>query len=187
MTQQANDILPEGYKTPSNGGNYMKTEIGDNEFRALSKPIMGWMYWNNNRKPVRINSAPDKRPFVDPSLIQEDKKGKRDLKFFWCFVVYNYKTSSIQILEITQSSIQKGIEGFLKSPKWGSYYGYDINIKKLVEGDRTSYQILTNPPSPVSEEIKKAYKDKGKINLEALYQGADPFINNGEITELNVI
>lgn len=175
MTQQTNDILPEGYKTPSSGGNYMKLETGDNEFRALSKPILGWIYWDNNSKPVRVKSAPETRPFVDPSLIKADKQGKKDLKFFWSLVVYNYKTKSIQILEFTQSSIQKGIEEFLKSPKWGSYYGYDINIKKIIVADKTSYQILTNPPAPVSEEIKKAYTDKGKINLEALFGGGDPF------------
>lgn len=172
---KTNDILPEGYETPSSGGNYMKLETGDNEFRAMSKPIMGWIYWDVNGKPVRINAGPKAKPVVDLALIKADKQGKKDLKFFWAFVVYNIKTGTIQILELTQSSIQKGIAEFLMSPKWGSYYGYDINLKKIMTGDKTSYQVLTNPPAPITDEAKKAFTDRGKINLAAMFASQDPF------------
>jgi hypothetical protein len=172
---KTNDILPEGYETPSSGGNYMKLEIGDNELRAMSKPIMGWIYWDMNGKPVRINAGPKAKPTVDPALIKVDKQGKKDLKFFWAFVVFNIKTGTIQIIELTQSSIQKGIEEYLRSPKWGSYFGYDINLKKIMTGDKTSYQVLTNPPSPITDAAKKAFTERGKINLAAMFVSGDPF------------
>ena len=175
MTTAANDFLPEGYETPESAGNYMKFETGDNELRILSKAVMGWMYWSKDSKPVRLEFDPAGKPDIDKSLIKPDKQGRQDLKFFWALVVYNYKLEAIQILEIPQVSILKPIEDYAKSPKWGSPFKYDLNIKKSIDGDRTNYMVTANPPTPVSEAVKAAFIAKGKINLAALFNAGDPF------------
>ena len=85
----------------------------------------------------------------------------------------------VQILEITQSTIRSAIKGFIKNPKWGLPYNYDIAIDKAGEMLETTYQIQAEPPlSEVAENIKQAYTEKS-INLEALFandgKGEDPF------------
>lgn len=173
MSEAKNDFLPEGYSTPDAGGNYMKFEQGDNEFRVLSKPLIGWEYWNLEGKPVRIEGA--QKPNVDPALIREDQQKNKHVKHFWIVVVYNYKIKAIQILEITQNKIQKDLESFILNPKWGSLTTYDVNVKKSGEKLQTKYQVIPTPHSVVSEDVKKAYMEKHPINLKALLTNGDPF------------
>ena len=48
-------FLPTDYKIPTKD-RYMKWKEGINRFRALTSPILGWEYWNEedgNRKPIR--------------------------------------------------------------------------------------------------------------------------------------
>lgn len=172
-TQATNSFLPEGYKTPDSGGNYMKFDQGDNEFRILSKTLVGWEYWNLENKPVRIEGVA--KPAVDPALIKVDAQGNQHLKHFWAFVVYNYKAKAIQILQINQNKIQKDLESYIVNPKWGNPFLYDFNVKKSGEKLQTKYQIIATPPAPVTDEVKAAYKEKSPINLKALLTGGDPF------------
>lgn len=177
MRQNQNSaFLPEGYISPKGESNYMHFEKGENKFRILSRPIIGWEDWTTDKKPVRFlfNQKPEKP-------IRPDKA----IKFFWAMIVWNYKSNSIQILELTQKTIQSVIESLAKDEEWGSPYQYDIKV--IRDGDRkedTVYTVNPSPKKPVSEEILEAFKAKPCF-LGALYQGADPFINHGEITPLN--
>ena len=52
------DFLPSDYKIPTTS-KYMKFKQGENRFRILTSPIIGWEYWVNTekgRKPVRKRS-----------------------------------------------------------------------------------------------------------------------------------
>lgn len=48
-----NGFLPTGYAVPKAPSDYMKFEDGKNKFRILSAPLMGFMYWTKDKKPVR--------------------------------------------------------------------------------------------------------------------------------------
>lgn len=162
-------FLPEGYKEVSN---YMKLEDGDNRFRILSSAKVGWEYWNEdkegNRKPIRKH--------FDEDLIMSEIQEPDKVKKFWAFVVWNYKEEVIQILELTQQTIKKSIQGFINNKKWGSPIdSYDLVISKEGAGKLTKYTIQADPKEPTSKEIKEALKAK-PVNLEALFQGADPFM-----------
>jgi len=159
-----NDFLPEGYEQPKTGGNYLKFEKGENRFRILSKPIVGWLDWDNNNKPLRFR-MPDKPKPINP---------KKAVKHFWAFVVWDYKSESIKVLEITQSSIQSAITGLTRDGDWGSPFGYDIKVNKTGEGLDTEYTINPVPHKEVSAEIKAAFAAK-RVELERLFDNEDPF------------
>lgn len=160
-------FLPPKYEIPKSPSGYMKFDLGLNSIRILSSAVVGYEYFNNENKPVR-----SKEPFEDmPTDIKKDGK----IKPFWAFVVWNYQTKSVQILELTQKSIMSVIKALVDNPKWGDPKMYDIAITKSGEGLETEYITQGEPPiAEPSEEIKSAYAKK-PINLEALFTGEDPF------------
>lgn len=164
-------FLPETYKeVPQNPSGYMKFKQGANKFRILSSAIVGYEYWNTNNRPVRQK---DKFTTV-PSDIKLDAKGMpTPFKHFWAFVVWNYAENLVQILEITQSSIQQSMK-FKIDNRDGEAKGNDWIITRSGEGLDTDYDVDVKEATPLAPEIEIAYKSK-YINLEALYEGADPF------------
>lgn len=170
--------LPTDYEAPKGVSGYMKLEEGVNRVRILSAPLIGWEDWHD-KKPVRYRY--DEKPDTphDPN---------RPVKHFWAFVVWNYAASTIQILHVTQASIRKGIEALAHDEDWGHPAQYDIKITKRGEGVDTEYSVNPVAPSPISQEILKAFKEK-PIWLEALYDGQDPFKPSdlGEITPISIV
>lgn len=161
----SNDFLPTDYEAPKTSGGYMKFKDGENRFRILSRPIIGWEDWKD-KKPIRfrLDAKPD-RP-VNP---------KKPIKHFWAFVVWNVLEEKIQILEITQSSIQSEIQALTKDEDWGNPFEYDIKVKRMGDGLDTKYSVNPVPHSKLSATVKTALAEKGAINLEALFEGGDPF------------
>ena len=167
------DFLPTDYEAPKTGGAYMKLQKGENRFRIMSKPILGWLDWKDNQPHrFRMNEKPT-APF-DPS---------RAVKHFWAFIVWNCNEQQIQILEITQSGIQQAIAALSKDPDWGAPFGYDIKVTRSGEGLDTEYTVSPVPHKPRPDEAVEA-SNKRPIYLEALYDGADPFADHGTITPI---
>jgi hypothetical protein len=171
MTNENNSFLPDSYEVPTPIGNYMKLVEGDNTFRVLSPAIIGWEYWNTDNKPVRHNQG--------WSTVPEDIKYTKDglptaIKHFWAFIVWNYATKSVQILEITQSTVQKPIKALAKNTKWGNPTGYDITVNRSGKDLETDYSVTPNPHEEIPAEATEAFMKK-PIKLEALFDGADPF------------
>lgn len=164
-----NSFLPDGYEAPISGGGYMKLQDGDNLLRTLSSAIVGYQYWTNDDKPVRSRVAFETTPDI------RVKDGKADKpKHFWAFVVWNYSTKAVEILEVTQASIRKAITNLVEDSEWGDPKQYDIKINRSGSGFDTEYTVSPKPHKEVAEEILKAYEET-PINLEALYEGKNPF------------
>ncbi|MDE3023788.1 MAG: hypothetical protein KGI54_18385 [Pseudomonadota bacterium] len=168
-----NSFLDEGYEIPSNSP-YMKFQDGDNTFRILSKPIIGWEDWTLDKKPVRFTMANKPTHSIDP---------KKPIKHFWAFIVWNYALEQIQILEITQKGIQESIKNLARHNRWGNPSRYDITVTRKGSGMETEYTVTPCPHEPLQEVVKKAFAEK-PIELEQLYEGADPFEIKTEVTEL---
>jgi hypothetical protein len=147
----------------------MKFEDGKNKFRILSAPLMGFMYWTNDKKPVR-QTEPFKGTPDDAKL----EEGKFKPKHFWALVVWNYAESRVQILELTQASIQGPIQDFAMDSDWGDPREYDITVSKSGKLLETEYSVFPAPKTAVPVEAHKAYRE-ANINLEALLEGKDPF------------
>ena len=166
--------MPDGYEVPKGESNYLKFQSGENKFRILSQPVIGWLDWQD-KKPLRFPIS--QKPL---SPIVADKP----IKHFWAMIVWNYNLSAIQILEITQAGIQKSIKALADDDEWGSPYGYDIKVTKSGEKLETEYKVNPSPHKHVTQEMLDAFNKK-PIYLGALFQGADPFIDHGQITPKN--
>lgn len=162
------NFLPADYEAPKSNSPYMKLEEGENRFRILSAPIIGWEDWND-KKPVRFrfNAKPDKP--IDPL---------KPIKHFWAFIVFNYVDAKIQILEITQASIRKRLEFLSKDSDWGSPFGYDIKVVKTGQQKDTEYSVNPCPQKPIDSGIKELFAAT-PIDLEELFRGGDPFVAQG--------
>jgi hypothetical protein len=166
-----NSFLPDNYERPAtSGGNYAKLEDGQNRFRFLSAAVVGWLYWNTDNKPVRLRERPETLP---EDIRHENGKPDR-VKHFWSFVVWNYRDSKIQILELTQASIQGPIEDLVTSEDWADPQQHDITISKKGQKLDTEYSVQPSPHKPVPAEATAAL-DAVQIDLAALFRNEDPF------------
>jgi hypothetical protein len=96
-------------------------------------------------------------------------------KEFFAMLVWNYKESRIQILELTQAGLKRELMALASDEEdWGDPRKYDISITKSGEGLETTYAMTPKPPKKRADEINEAVKNL-KANLTALYDGGDPF------------
>jgi hypothetical protein len=168
----SNDFLPNDYDIPQSGGNFMRLQDGENKIRILSKPIIGWVDWK------------DKQAYRFPMKSKPEKPmDKNPIKHFWAFLVWNYNAQAVQILEITQQTIQTAIVNLSKDDDWGAPFDYDIKIIKKGKDLQTEYSLTPGQKRPVPDEIQKAALEK-PCYLEAMFSGADPWVVTDKQTEL---
>src|SRR5215471_16966136 len=174
------DFLPNGYQTPEVQSNYMTLEDGVNNFRVLSSAIVGYEWWTEEegaRFPRRVKTFEE-----IPAEVKNAADKRAQARHFWAFTVYNYKTKTIQILELKQQTVMRAIEAFVKNPKWGNPKHYDLIIDRVKTGNRdrdVEYNVVPEPPSTLDEGILELAKSV-PVNLEALYSGQDPFASADE-------
>jgi hypothetical protein len=96
------------------------------------------------------------------------------VKHFWAFAVWNYDTESVELLEVTQATIQSAILSLVKDEDWGDPKQYDIKINRTGDGFETKYTVTPRPKKDTPKEALEAYKET-PINLEALFTGDNPF------------
>lgn len=164
------NFLPDSYKIPDTS-NYMKFKEGENTFRVLSPAITGFEYWNNQNKPVRSQTPWHTLP---ADIRYKDDGTPEPVKHFWAFVVWNYDSNIVQILEIVQKSVQSQLKALVENKKWGDPTQYDITVTRTGSGFDTEYMVTPNPKTEMPKEALGIYTAK-KIALEALYTGGDPF------------
>lgn len=160
----SNNFLPEGYEVPARGGAYFKFKQGQNTFRIVTKPIIGWLGWTHENKPERRRT---KDEFAGVNL-------KDKIKHFWAFGVYDHNSNTVQVLELTQSTILSALTDIFNNPDWGAPFAYNITINKTGEGMETSYTVTPTPPKELTNEAKDKVVEK-PLNLDALFNGGDPF------------
>jgi hypothetical protein len=168
-------FLPTDYQTPETPTNYLnKFEEGKTRIRILSSAIVGYELWVD-RKPIRRLSDTE---FTNDQLNKSDIStftGKKKLpEHFWAFAAYDYKNKKIVIAIIKQKTVQQGISSLIDDPEWGSPFEYDIEVTKVKEEKKTKYSVTPKPHKALDKAIKEEYEGM-KINLKALYEGADPF------------
>ena len=157
-------FLPTGYEAPKTSNFYMRFQEGENKFRILSQPIIGWEDWLD-KKPIRYR-------FEDKPAKPID--AKKPVKHFWAMIVWNYQEEEIQVLHLTQSTIRKGLEALCNDEDWGAPYFYDLKVMKTGEGIETEYSLNPLPHKPLQPHIKDLFEQR-KCNLEALFYNDDPF------------
>lgn len=163
-------FLPKNYTSPAVEGNYLRLKKGTNTFRVLSDAIVGWEAWTTDNKPIRQTESWEERP----DNVKRSESGQFQ-KEFWAFIVWNYESKKVQIMEITQRTIKDALQAYIENPKWGDIKKYDIVVKATGDGLEREYTTIAEPHS----EAPKA--DISKINLEALLLSEDPFTSAGKL------
>lgn len=165
----AASFLPTGYSVPTSSasGNYMKIKPGDNRIRVLSDmPLTGWEYWNTSDKPVRLKKKPETTP-ADIRINPESGKPE-PVKHFWALLVWNYENKQIEILQVSQASIQNQLAELSTQEDWGHPKQYDLKINKTGEKLTTKYSVIPTPHKALSADIEKALAEN-KIELEKVF------------------
>lgn len=171
-------FLPKDYKVPAGSGQFMKWQMGDNKFRALSPVAIGWEGWKNN-KPFRR-----KEDTIKPEEVDLNQNGEPNINHFWAFTVWNYADKKVQVLSLTQKTIMAGIEKLVEDSEWGDPQEYDLTVTKEKKGDKTSYSVRPSPQKPVTAEMLEAL-EVSKVDLEQLFKNNYPM--KAEETDINDI
>lgn len=172
-------FLRKDFEIKEGQGSYMKLAQGENRFRILSDAIDGFLYWldaNDNLVPRGEMGGKGSKPIRVRSLDEAMEKtpgSQYDSKQFVAFVVYNYSEEAVQILELTQKSLIQSLQGLYRSEDWGDPKEYDIVIERKGEKLETEYAVRPIPPKKFIKEVG----DVSKINLGALYESGDPFLD----------
>lgn len=157
------DFLPGDYSVPRPTSRTMKLEQGDNKFRILDKPFLGYVEWVEVQVDGQDARRPIRRAFTDELTADQYANSKH----FWMMPVWNYKAKAVQILEITQRTILSTLEDYSKNPDWGSPLEFDMNIKREGEKLETKYTVTPSPKKELPADVADMWKNLSKsIKIE---------------------
>jgi len=170
-------FLEEDYTIPKSTGQYARLEDGDNKFIVLGSVVLGWQYWNTEKKCIRMENQPKQTP----TDIGEDREGKQGkVRHFWAFPVFNLITDEVQILEVTQKRLMGALQDLSRDKDWGDpVLTYQITIKKSGKGTDTTFQTLPVPFKGKIEDIKQKYEESD-VEMDNYFQVKE---NNGEVKD----
>jgi hypothetical protein len=164
-------FLNEDYQAPKSN-HYFKPASGDSKVRILSKPILGWIDWDD-KKPIRYKySVKAPKPVVEA----------KPCKHFWAFIVWNYQENKIQIWEVTQATIRADLEKMSRDEDLGPIFFYDIKINKTGEMTKTKYTLTALPPKQLAPHIRESYEET-PCRLDDLFEGKNPFESEEDPTK----
>jgi hypothetical protein len=173
-------------------GNYMKFTDGANRVRILKEPITGYVYWKDvNGNVVGRNQMAGEggKPFRVRDFSELGMAERGGMRGFAAMIVWNYQVNKIQILEIKQSGIMNSLEALSNSKSWGDVTGYDIVITRTKTGSDpkdVEYSVMPEPKAKLEKDVLNAYNESN-IDLNALYEGTDPFGGESEDVKVNEI
>jgi hypothetical protein len=85
----------------------------------------------------------------------------------------------MEILEITQVTIQTALQSLIQNEDWGDRRKYSISVNRAGEKMEMKYSVVPSPAKPVPPDISKAYEGR-YVNIEALFTGAIPSMKRME-------
>lgn len=153
-----------------------KFENDVTKVRVMDVPITGYQWWvkaegQDHNVPVRVKEAPEEVP----ANAEPDNYGNY-VKYFESFIIWNYDTKNIQIMQVVQTTIQDGMMKL--DMDFDDLRNYDIKINKEKKGERIKYSVSPTKPSDIPLEAAEAF-ESNPVNLNALYDGEDPFASKG--------
>ena len=176
-------FLPKDYILPDKSKQFLKLEVGDNVVRFLTRPLMGYVFFNNENKPVRRGVM--EGDFTQKELEEQNAKKGKDGTFegsrhFWLMLGWSRKHKAPKVIEITQISILKSLHKLIEDKDWGDPRKYDVNINRTGTGELdTEYEVTPKPHKPIDESILKIHKEleeKGLLDLENIWKNEYPFL-----------
>jgi len=142
---------------------YTKLPVGETKLRIVSKAIIGWEGWFQN-KPVRFahdyKITPDEYATLDRDNF-DSAKGK--WKMFGVCVVYNYTEKAVQYWMFSQKQIRDQLVNLANDKDWGDITKYDIKIRREGEKMETKYTVNPLPAKPLAKEVEMEIAEKNLV------------------------
>jgi len=104
--------------------------------------------------------------------------GPEPLKFALALPVYNYEASEVQVLNLTQKSIIRELDGISQTEDYEDLTATDFTLGKEGSGLNTEYKLLPVPRKKGADAtIAAAWEDAKSAGfaLERLLVGGNPF------------
>lgn len=182
IAENRGEFLPPAYQVPDKSRQFMKLTPGDNLIRVLSAPLLGFVVFTEEKKPLRRHIEEGDFSIVD----LEEAKAKRNedgdfegSKHFWVMLVWDYASQAPKILEITQISVLKPLYALANDEDWGDLRDFDININRVGTGKNdTEFSVTPKPHKellPEIQEVMKELEENGFLDLNAIWKGEYPF------------
>lgn len=163
--------LPESYEVPQGPSKYLKFKTGTTLIRILASPIAGWEGW----KEIDGKATPVRR-HEEAEFKMNDVDDPSKIKHFLAMPVWNYAERRVQVLEITQKTIQRPMEKYSRNKQWGSPLDYDFAIESSGQGKDTEYTVIANPKNEIDSDALMAWNEiKPNFDLNRLFDNGDPF------------
>lgn len=197
-------LISKRLRDSSSTGNsgYLKpSDIKDGDslrFSLLSEDGLDYyIFWvqevsGTGRKPIRCENDPSPED-IDSLLDQaqerwgkeytrpnnRDASGQDPIKMASSVPVYNYSTSSVQVLEWSQSTITQALDEISQMEDYKDCMTeIDLVIKRTGQGKETRYSVNAVPRKKgATASIELAWKEtqeKG-FDIRRLLDGGDPF------------
>lgn len=144
----------------------MKVEAGQTEVLIVGPAVTGYEYWKTGGGPVRQPDVFDE-PLPDDAQIEDikDKAGnivgkqKKKQVFYWAIPIYNFKTSSFTIWQVTQKGLREDLIKLQGNKSWGDPTGkYTMTIDKSGTGFQTKNTLTANPATGREKELADILK-----------------------------
>lgn len=157
--------LPTDTRGKAAGGAYFKPEAGNNKLLIVGEAISGYQYWTNGGKVKRSPEVFEETPDIRVRTVKDDDGNEKEeaekQQFFWALPIYNFKSESIELWQITQKGIRDDLASLQANEDWGDPTGkYTITVHKEGEGLKTKYKVNPNPSEKdktVIEEVMAKY------------------------------
>ena len=156
-------LLPQDYEIPSSGsgGLFAKLEPGENRFRFLDEPVMGYIYWIN-KSGFRVKK---------PSDVPTGEKSKH----FWNMPVWI--DDEVKYMEIDKATVLKDLAALDSNKEWGNLLEYDVIVTRSGEMMDTKYNTNPCKPTKLAAEATEAWNDAkaeySKYIAEDLFASAE--------------
>jgi hypothetical protein len=182
--EKEQNFLPLGYTLPDKARQFMKFREGDNNIRVLSQPLLGWVIFSEENKPIRKKFSDGNFTHTELEEFNAKKNKQGDFesaRHFWILLVWEVDDDAPRILEITQVKVLKFLNTLIQSPKWGDLRQYEITINRTgTTKENTEYAVMPSPKEAFTPTIKKFLKEAKEdqlVDLEAIWKGNYPFEN----------
>ena len=178
-------FLPKGYKVPDKSKQFMKLKPGENKIRFLSTPLLGSVYFCEEKKPIRKDFALGEFTAAElaanrPKIDAETGKPETP-KHFWLALVWDYSENAPKALELTQITIIKPLNTLVEDEDWGDLRDFDIVITKSGSSKNdTEYSVIPKPKKPLTKEVQAILteiEEKQIYNQNAVLESQYPFIS----------
>jgi hypothetical protein len=173
------------------GGGYLQLsklpDGGSVRLALLAKnPLEFYECWGScdgASKPFRFDYEPTPEHITLEMGDFEPREGRGgpgtvDVKFAIAVPVYNYESGKVQVLQITQKSIQKELDTISQMEDYEDLLSWDFNISKKGSGLTTEYTVRPVPRKKGAQEhVDAAWlesKSEG-FDISRLLTGGNPF------------